>query len=283
MTIHEALQHARTLLEQATVPDPEQDALLMLSYLTGYSPMETRLHAGQALTDQQEQRLTSLLLSRTQRQPLQYLLQEQWFYGLRFYVDHRVLIPRQETEALCELGLQHIARLSAPAVLDLCTGSGAIAVTVKHECPQAEVCATDLSKDALEVAKRNSESNHAPIRLMQGDLFQPVGAERFDLILTNPPYIESTACRTLQPEVKNEPLLALDGGEDGLDFYRRIAREAHLHLTCGGLIAAEVGDGQAQAVAQLLTNSGFYDKVEIRLDLYGVQRIVSAHATATPT
>lgn len=281
MTIHEAVIHARRVLEEGQIPDPEQDAVLIMSYLTGLSPMETRLRPTMPLSSQQEQRLSSLLLSRVQRIPLQYLLQEQWFYGRRFYVDERVLIPRQETENLCELGIQHLRGLASPTVLDLCTGSGAIAITLKLECPNAQVIATDLSEDALAVARRNAGELAADIRFIQGDLFAPLNGMRFDLILTNPPYIESDACATLQPEVLREPLSALDGGEDGLDFYRHIAAEAHAYLLPGGMLAAEVGDTQAEKVAALFDSR--YSSPQIHRDLYGHRRIVSVHAAATPT
>lgn len=281
MTIHEAIAHAGRVLREGHIPDPEQDAVLIMSYLTGLSPMEARLRSTMPLTSQQEQRLSSLLLSRVQRIPLQYLLEEQWFYGRRFYVDERVLIPRQETENLCELGIKHLRGLASPTALDLCTGSGAIAATLKLECPHAQVVATDLSEDALKVAQHNARELAADIRFVRGDLFAPLKGMRFDLILTNPPYIESAACISLQPEVLREPIAALDGGEDGLDFYRRIADEAHAYLVPGGLLAAEVGDDQAEKVATLFDSR--YLTPQIHLDLYGHRRIVSVHAAATPT
>lgn len=281
MTINEAVLYAQTCLKD--IPDPQQDASLILSFLTGLSPMEVRLCANHMLTSEQEQRLSSLLLSRVQRQPLQYLLHEQWFYGLRFYVDERVLIPRQETESLCELGVAHLRSLPSPTALDLCTGSGAIAVTLKHECRAASVTATDISEDALAVARRNANDNQQEVAFLQGDLFEPVAARRFDLILTNPPYIETAACADLQPEVRREPLRALDGGADGLDFYRRIAAEAHKHLTPRGLLAAEVGDHQAEKVAALFEDNSRYQAPAIHKDLYGMKRIVSVHAAADPT
>jgi len=162
-----------------------------------------------------------------------------------------------------------------PKALDLCTGSGAIAVTLKHECPHADVTAVDLSTDALAVASSNAKLNRADIRFVQGDLWQPLEGEVFDLILSNPPYIPTQDCETLQQEVMQEPRMALDGGVDGLDFYRRIANGALSHLSPAGMIAVEVGIGEAQDVAALFTNAGLID-VQIIKDLYGVERIVSA-------
>lgn len=275
MTIKQAILQAAEAFEKAGVPDPRIDAELILCHLTGLDRMSMLMQGATALTKEQEQRFSSLLLSRTRREPLQYLLGTQYFYGLPFQVDSRVLIPRQETETLCEWGISHLRRLANPRALDLCTGSGAIAVTLKHECPHAAVTAADLSTDALEVASANARLNHADVRFAQGDLWEPVQNETFDLILSNPPYIPTLDCNTLQHEVMQEPRMALDGGADGLDFYRRIAQGAPMRLSPAGLIAVEVGIGEAQDVAVLFENAGLCD-VQIINDLYGVERIVSA-------
>ena len=275
MTIKQAILQAVEAFDKAGVPDPRIDAELILCHLTGLNRMSMLMQGATELTSEQEQRFSSLLLSRTQRKPLQYLLGTQVFYGLDFQVDSRVLIPRQETETLCEWGISHLRRLKQPRALDLCTGSGAIAVTLKHKCPHADVTAADLSTDALAVAFSNAKLNQTDIRFVQGDLWQPVEGEVFDLILSNPPYIPTQDCETLQQEVMQEPRMALDGGADGLDFYRLIARGASAHLNPTGLIAVEVGIGEAQDVAALFTNAGLHD-VQIIKDLYGVERIVSA-------
>ncbi len=276
MTIKQAIQQATVAFEAAGVPDPCIDAELILCHLTGLDRMTLRMQGMTELTLEQEQRFSSLLLSRAQRKPLQYLLGTQAFYGLDFQVDERVLIPRQETETLCEWGIHHLRSLNRAdaAALDLCTGSGAIAVTLRHECPFTRVTAADLSADALEVAAANARLNNVDIRFVQGDLWQPVAGETFDLILSNPPYIPAADCDALQQEVMQEPRMALDGGLDGLDFYRRIASGACAHLNCGGLIAVEAGIHQAGDVAALFTAAGLQN-VQIINDLYGVQRIVS--------
>lgn len=275
MTIKQAILQAVKAFEAADVPDPRIDAELILCHLTGLDRMSMLMQGSKELTNEQEQRFSSLLLSRTRREPLQYLLGTQYFYGLSFQVDSRVLIPRQETETLCEWGISHLRKLTHPRALDLCTGSGAIAVTLKHECPHAEVTAADLSTDALEVASSNARLNHADVHFVQGDLWEPVQNKTFDLILSNPPYIPTLDCNTLQQEVMQEPRMALDGGADGLDFYRRIATGAAAHLSPAGMIAVEVGIGEAQDVAVLFKNAGLCD-VQIINDLYGVERIVSA-------
>lgn len=276
MTIRQALSEAEKAL--AHVPDPRVDAELLLAHVLGMDRLSLRLWGTKALQSEQEQRFASLLLSRTQRAPLQYLIGSQGFYGLDILTDSRALIPRPETELLCELGIAFLQGKSHPAALDLCTGTGAIAIVLKHECPSTAVHATDLSHDALSLARENAQRNQAEITFHQGDLFAPVEGLRFDLILSNPPYIPTLDCRSLQPEVQQEPLMALDGGKDGLDFYRRIAMEAPSHLLPGGLLAVEVGDGQAQAVQRLFTEAGLQN-VSIHADLAGLPRMVSADFT----
>ena len=282
MTIGEAYRNACRELAEKGIPDPKEDACLMLTHITGLSSMEIRLtKAEQPLSIEQEQLLASLLLSRARRIPLQYLLGEQWFYGRRFQVDSRVLVPRQETETLCELGVAFLKERKAehPSALDLCTGSGAIAVTLQCECPTASVTASDLSSGALELAGKNAALYDSPIRFVLGDLWEPLSGQRFDLILSNPPYIPTEECKSLQEEVRQEPRMALDGGCDGLDFYRRIASDGWKHLRSGGMLAMEVGDGQAEAVASLLRIEKHYREIQIHHDLYDKERIVSARSS----
>jgi len=277
MTIRQAIVKAEQAFEAAGVPDPRTDAEWILSHVCGLDRMRMLLAGANELTPEQEQRFSSLLLSRVQRKPLQYLLGVQYFYGLPYQVDSRVLIPRQETEELCELGIAHLRALGGtPRALDLCTGSGAIAVTLKHECPFADVSASDLSVDALALAQSNANANGAEIHFHQGDLFVPLEGRRFDLILSNPPYIPTRDCENLQAEVMQEPRMALDGGADGLDFYRRIATEAPAHLTESGMLAVESGDGETEAIASLFRAAGLCS-VTIHKDLYGMPRMVSAY------
>ena len=275
MTIREALASAEGMLKEAGVPDPYIDAEWMLESVSGLDRMQMKWNQETELTPEQEQRFSSLLLSRANREPVQYLLGEQYFYGLRFQVTPDVLIPRQETEELCEWGLKFLKKHPAPRALDLCTGSGAIAVTLKHRCLRAEVTASDLSEGALKVAQKNALANGVNVRFLKGDLWEPLRGVTFDLILSNPPYIPTQDCETLQPEVMREPRMALDGGKDGLDFYRRIADGAREHLNPGGMIAVELGVGEAEDVAELFRRAGLAD-VEIRKDLYGVERMVGA-------
>jgi len=283
MLIRQALAQAIGVLRTAQIPDPTTDAARLLAAIVGLQPMELTLHGNVALTPEQELRLSSLLFSRASRKPLQYVLGTQHFYGLPFIVNEHVLIPRPETETLCELALSFVRKATgSPEVLDLCTGSGAIAVVIKHECPGTVVTAIDISQDALCLAERNARNNQVNIRFLQGDLFGPVAGKRFDCILSNPPYVERGLLRMLQDEVLFEPVIALDGGADGLDFYRQIVREAPRHLHSGGLLCLEVGDGQGDAVCALLAQQRCFASVTRHDDLRGMERVVLAKRVATP-
>lgn len=216
----------------------------------------------------------SLLAARSRHVPLQHLTGEQEFMGYPFLVNEHVLIPRQDTECLVEAAVKQIKKKSGNiTMLDLCTGSGCIAVSLKKLLPKAHVTATDLSKEALAVAKENAGRLQADISFLQGDLFEPVTGQ-FDLIVSNPPYIEAETIGTLMPEVRDhEPRQALCGGADGLDFYRRIAKEAPAYLKPGGALYLEIGCEQGKAVMALLLENGF-EKVSCLQDLAGLDRIV---------
>ena len=271
------LKATASAFRNAGIPDPEVDAALLLSHVTGQPPLSLRLDMTTAVPDDVLTRFDVLVSRRLTRQPLQYLLHTQPFLGRDFYVDERVLIPRPETELLAERAIAALREHPHPIALDLCCGSGALAVSMSLEVPGAQVHAADLSPDALAVTAKNAELLGASVTLHQGDLFAAVPETAFDVIVSNPPYIPSADCLTLQEEVRREPMMALDGGTDGLDFYRRIAREAPARLTARGMLAVEAGDGQAPAVAALFEAAGLCG-VEAVSDLYGHARVVRAYA-----
>ena len=221
-----------------------------------------------------------LIQRRIAGEPTQYLVGSKEFYGRRFFVDARVLIPRSETELLVEAVLHDVKKDAPSRVLDVCTGSGCIAVTIAAERPQASVWATDLMENALEVARSNAEALGAGARVtfMQGDLFAavPLGPT-FDVIVSNPPYVKTSELATLQKEVRQEPRVALDGGADGLDLIRRIAADALPRLKPGGLLALEIGEDQGPATAELLTRAGCHE-VRVELDLERRDRMVFGRA-----
>ena len=304
MTFRELLAEGRRRLEAAGIEEAENDARLLLldtyridwcSLVSVYEmkvpvnppmpPVSACKVVPRRISHETEAGGTylSVIDRRAAHVPLQYLTHEQNFCGADIYVDERVLIPRQDTEVLVAAALDLAAMLDgSPALLDLCTGSGCIPIALSRLGDFGSITAADLSADALEVAKMNAEQNGAEIRFVQSDLFEAFrkkaeAAERFDLITCNPPYIRSGDMAGLQPEVRdNEPAMALDGGEDGLDFYRRLAEEAGQFLNPGGCVCFEIGFDQAADVSALLENAGFQE-VRVLKDLAGLDRVVTAY------
>lgn len=271
MTCREALRQATAQLENAGVPDAAVDAAFLLSHATGLPHLLLRAEGWRELDEAACARFEALLARRCQREPLQYILGTVDFMGVTLHAAPGALIPRNDTEALCE---QAFARMQgAKRVLDLCTGTGALAIAMAKHAPQLEVTATDISPDALSIAARNIADTGVRVTLRCGDLFESVVGERFDLIVSNPPYITAQEMRSLQPEVQREPELALFGGQDGLDFYRRIAREAPQHLTTGGWLLLEIGSTQAQAVTKLLEPD--FEAVSVYPDMQQLDRVVA--------
>lgn len=267
------LNATASAFRDAGIPDPEVDAALLLSHVTGQPPLSLRLDMTTALPDDVLTRFDALVSRRLTRQPLQYLLHTQPFLGRDFYVDERVLIPRPETELLAERAIAALREHPHPIALDLCCGSGALAVSMALEMPGAQVHAADLSPDALAVTAKNAELLGASVTLHQGDLFVAVPTIAFDVIVSNPPYIPSADCLTLQEEVRREPMMALDGGTDGLNFYRRIASDAPKFLRPGGVLLLEVGFDQAEAVMALLAD---FADVQAHEDYQHIPRMIEA-------
>ena len=282
MNPRQLIRDTTAQFRDAGIPDPEVDSAALLSHVTGRAPLMLRLDTDTALTEAQLSAYDGLRQRRLQRVPLQYLTHEQPFLGHSFYVDERVLIPRSETELLAERVIEALRRMDAPAALDLCCGSGCIGISAALAAPGAQVHAADLSPDALAVTRRNAEALGAHVTLHQGDLFGAVAGLQFDLIVSNPPYIPSAACATLQQEVLREPAMALDGGCDGLDFYRRIAEGAPRHLRPGGTLLLEVGHDQAGPVSDLLQSAGLTE-VCAHPDLCGIRRMVEGRAGVRPS
>lgn len=276
MTPRELLKALTLELQSAGVPDPEVDASLLLSHVTGHPALNLRLDSWSQLSPADEAAVRALCERRKARIPLQYLTGEQPFLGRPFHVDERVLIPRPETELLAERAIAALQRSPSPIALDLCCGSGCLAVSMALAVPGADIHAADLSADALSVTELNAGRLSARVTLHQGDLFAalPDGL-RFGVIVSNPPYIPAADCLTLQEEVRREPLMALDGGADGYDFYRRIVREAPARLLPGGTLLMEVGFNQAGGVMTLCRASGF-SAVTAHEDYQHIRRMVEA-------
>lgn len=273
MKIAEWLRDAQAALAAAGAPDPAIDARWLAEDTLGMSRAALKFEGDRMLAPDQLNALNALLRRRALGEPVQYVLESADFMGQRFYVDRRVLIPRQDTETLVETALLDVRRWPAPAVLDLCTGSGCVGLSLKALAPQCRMTLADISRDALEVARRNARRLEIDAELRCGDLFDAVGRARFDVIVANPPYIPHGELSGLQREVRYEPALALDGGADGLDLYRRIAAGVGAHLNSGGCVLMEVGVGEAEAVLALLRAALPGEGGMIR-DLNGIDRVV---------
>lgn len=258
MTPRELLRLLTAELSAAGVPDADVDTALLLSHVTHQPPLNLRLDSWSQVSPADEAAFRALCERRKTRTPLQYLTGVQSFLGRDFHVDERVLIPRPETELLAERAIDALRTHESPAALDLCCGSGCLAVSMALAMPSADVHAADLSEGTLAVTGLNADRLGAKITRHQGDLFGalPEGL-RFDVIVSNPPYIPADDCRELQAEVLREPMMALDGGADGYDFYRRIAAESPRRLTPGGTLLMEVGFDQAEGVMALCRAAGF--------------------------
>ena len=264
MTVLEALQRSTEFLTRKGVDSPRLQAELLLAGVLNLPRMQLYLRFDQALADADVERYRQWVMRRGQREPLQHILGSTSFCGVEIAVDRSVLVPRPETELLAEQGwlfLNGLGSDAKPAALDFGTGSGCLAITLALKSPPAQVYAVDLSADALELARQNAVTSGVAerIRFFQGDGFAALPSDaRFDLIVSNPPYIPTAEIGTLQPEVRDyDPRGALDGGADGLDFYRRIACEAAPFLKNGGRLMLEFGDGQAEAVRGLFEHQNW--------------------------
>ena len=273
VTRKEIREETARRLREAGIEEYEYETWMLLEWKLGVDRAEYFMDPDAEVPQEQWNDLDAALRKRERRIPLQYLMGSCEFMGYSFAVDERVLIPRQDTECLVELAVEQMRRSPEPCrVLDLCTGSGCIGVSVKLLCPQAQVVLSDVSERALAVAGENARRLGAPVELVQGDLFENVQGT-FDYILSNPPYIPSKVIDGLMPEVRDhEPRLALDGTEDGLHFYRRIVREATKRLRPGGRLLFEIGQEQGEALLLLLQEAG-YEETAIRQDLAGLDRI----------
>ena len=274
MTISEWIIQAAESLRNSGCPDPEIDARWIAEDILGMTAQELRFEAQKTPDAKTLNQLDECLRRRREGEPVQYILRRADFMGLKLYVDERVLIPRQDTETLTEAAIVALQGKATAAVLDLCTGSGAIGLSIATLVPGAKVTLADVSAGALEVARKNAKLLNVSAEFRTGDLFEAVQWDKFDLIVSNPPYIPSGELAELQREVQFEPTMALDGGADGLDFYRRIASEAGEHLNPGGSVYLEVGAGEAQAVHEILISHLEAEASGIQKDLNGIERIV---------
>ncbi len=272
MTYREAVKRGEEILTAASVADAKNDAWLLLEMVCKIDRSFYYLHMEEDLLEEQVSEYEIALKKRAEHVPLQYIVGETEFMGLKFKVNSSVLIPRQDTETLVEEVLKEIK--PGMQVLDLCTGSGCIIISILHNAPGAVGAAIDISKQALNVAKENARQNGVSVDFEQSDLFHNV-VGTFDVIVSNPPYIPSAEVVKLMPEVGEfEPLEALDGKEDGLYFYREIIGSCRDYLKPEGRIFFEIGFDQAEAVSKMLWENGFKE-VRVIKDLARNDRVVT--------
>lgn len=296
MTMQEACQQGEKLLMQAGIPDARLDAWYLLEHITGVSRAMYYAKPDQELSEEQTGLYLDFIGRRAAHIPLQHLTGEQEFMGLTFHVNKHVLIPRQDTEAVVEEALRIIAARVAFIssgrkttgqenksfrLLDMCTGSGCILLSLIHHAGMNKACGSlkisgtglDISEEALKVARANAESLHIEAEFRQSDLFEAAKG-RYELIVSNPPYIRTEEIEALQDEVKgHDPRIALDGKEDGLYFYRKITSEAGTYLEDGGSLVFEIGFDQGEDVSRLMQEAGFRN-IMVKKDLAGLDRAV---------
>jgi release factor glutamine methyltransferase len=275
-TIASALRNAAARLAAAGIESARLDAEMLMAETLRIERGRLYIDSNGAIDGGALARFRALVARRANGEPVSYIIGRREFWSLDFIVTPAVLTPRPETELLVETALKLLAAKSSPRILDLGTGSGAIAVALAKEIPGAEVIATDISTDALEVARGNARRHgvEEKISFYVGDLFDAVAEMTFDAVVSNPPYIREADIAALPRDVRDfEPRLALDGGADGMDFYRCLAREAPCYLNPGGFAAVEIGAGMGEDVARLFAEAGFED-VGVEKDLAGLERVV---------
>ena len=280
MTYRELYEYGESRLSEAGIAEAGLDARLLLEYVCHADRNELILYADRERNSMEEQFYRMVIEKRALRIPLQHITGEQEFMGLSFQVNEHVLIPRQDTEILVEEAMRHLG--DGMRILDLCTGSGCILLSLLKYSNECEGVGIDISEEALKTARENAEKLGLDAVFLAGDLFGPLAdfvSERtpdrlFDMVVSNPPYIETAVIDTLMPEVRDhEPFCALDGGADGLQFYRRILAEAPAHMRRGAVLLFEIGCGQGEAVARLMQEAGFV-QVEVLQDYAGLDRVV---------
>lgn len=274
LTLQQIYREGKETLERAGIAEAELDAWYLLEYVTGISRASYYGDPGRVVSEEDLCRYRECIEKRAGHIPLQHITGEQEFMGLSFRVNDQVLIPRQDTETLVEEALKYV--MPGMRVLDLCTGSGCILISLLHFCSGLTGVGSDISAEALKMARTNGQRLHVEERAqwLCGDLFEKVTGA-FDLIISNPPYIRSAEIEELQEEVRlYDPRIALDGAEDGLLFYRRIIEESKSYLKNGGRLLFEIGCDQGRDVAELLENAG-YTEVSVKKDLAGLDRVAA--------
>lgn len=276
MTIKETMRKGMIKLKTENITEPNLKSRLIMQYILNKPRQYLIVYDNQILTLRQEVDYFKAIKRLVQGEPIQHITHQQEFMKLNFFVDENVLIPRPDTEVLVEEVIKIARKTNARKILDLCTGSGAIAVSLAKYLDDVEITATDISDKSLKIAKKNAKANEVEqkITFIESDLFEKIPNEKYDIIVSNPPYIKKDIIKTLTKEVQKEPKIALDGGEDGLDFYRKIAKESEKYLKFKGYLCLEIGYDQKKDVIKIINNERKYVGTYSKKDLYDNDRIV---------
>ena len=276
MTIKEALEKGTIMLKGENLDSPKMKARILLQDALNKPRQYLIVRDSEVIPTAIAKKYFENIEMVKKGTPIEHITHLKEFMKMNFYVNENVLIPRADTEILVEEALKIAKRINAKKILDLCTGSGAIAISIAKYLEDVEVTAIDISKEALRVAKRNATNNEVEnkITFIQSDLFENIGNTKFDMIISNPPYIKKEVIKKLSKEVQNEPLIAVDGGYDGLDFYRRIVNQGYEYLKFGGYLCFEIGYDQKESVVELIDTEEKYINTYSKKDLYDNDRIV---------
>lgn len=274
MTIKQAITKGMIMLKSNNVESPKLKARLLLQYVLDKPRQYIIVYDNKEIDKQQQWQYFVNIEKLTKGVPLQHITHRQEFMKMDFFVDENVLIPRPDTEILVEEVIKIAQKYNSPRILDLCTGSGAIAISLKKFVPNADITAVDISEKALEIAQKNAKKLETKINFLKSDLFDKLDNKKFDIIVSNPPYIMKDEIKKLSEEVQKEPKIALDGGEDGLDFYRIITEQAINYLKTGSFLCFEIGYNQKSDVIKIIEDEQNYKNTYCKKDLYGNDRII---------
>ena len=276
MTISELIKKGMIELKNENIEEPKLKARLLMQYVLNETRQYVIVNDKEQLDKVKEKQYLEEIKRLKKGVPIEHITHQKEFMKLSFFVDKNVLIPRQDTEILVEEVIKIAKKINARKVLDLCTGSGAIAVSLAKYLPQIEITAVDISNEALKIAKKNAVINNVEnqITFVSSDLFTNLNEEKFDIIVSNPPYIKTNIIEKLDIQVKNEPHIALDGGIDGLDFYKKIINESYQYLKYNGYLCLEIGYDQKIDVIELIENTERFTGTYSKKDLFDNDRII---------
>lgn len=276
MTIKEAITKGMIMLKSNNIESPKLKSRLLLQYVLDEPRQYIIVYDKKEITKKQQWEYFINIEKLTKGIPLQHITHRQEFMKMDFFVDENTLIPRPDTEILVEEVIKIAKQKYNPKILDLCTGSGVIAISLKKYVPNSEIIGIDISEKAIEVANKNANKLNVDVKFIKSDLFEKLKKEKFDIIVSNPPYIKKEEIKKLSKEVQKEPELALDGGIDGLDFYRKITSQAIEYLKTESFLCFEIGYNQKNDVMQIIEDQQNYKNIYCKKDLYGYDRVIVA-------